>query len=362
MIDRTENPMYKLAIVDDDPTICNHMSKTVDWNSIGFEVVKTFNDGSQVIDYLQNNPLDCILTDIKMIKVSGLELAKYIYENYPHIKVVLLSGYQEFNYAKESLKYNVCSYLLKPTNVDELTNTFQELYMKLERNRKPAPQKIEHLIKLSKELESYVQKLKVAVNGSNMSSIKQIMAELFDQNDDFDTLKSYMEYIMINILKDYEKSLDSEAAHRFTEEFGLKMASLRNKLSLYHYMIEWFEALLLLIADAMADNASRAIRKAQDYIRNNYSSDLSLITVAGISHLEPKYFSKMFKKVTGQNFIDFVISCRLEKAKKLLVESDKKVNEISTLVGYSSTRFFAKQFNEHYGTTPVKYRKLFRKD
>ncbi len=119
--------MYKLIIVDDEPRIVSLLTTIMDWESMGFEVVYTCNDGSDVIRYIEQNPADCILSDIRMITVSGLELAEYLYNNYPSIKIVLLSAYQEFNYALKALKYNVYDYIMKPLDIEQLRATMSSL-------------------------------------------------------------------------------------------------------------------------------------------------------------------------------------------------------------------------------------------
>ncbi|MEG2669501.1 MAG: response regulator, partial [Oscillospiraceae bacterium] len=124
--------MYNLLIADDEFQIRTLLSTVVDWKSLGFNIVGLFEDGQDVIDYITTNHVDCILSDIRMINVSGIELAEYLYTNYPKIKLVLLSGYQEFEYAVSALKFNVENYLLKPTKINDLTSIFSLLKAKLD--------------------------------------------------------------------------------------------------------------------------------------------------------------------------------------------------------------------------------------
>jgi len=119
--------IYKLMIVDDEEIIRSGLAKRVKWERLGYEVVCLFEDGRDAISYLHNNPVDVVLSDIKMCEVSGIELARYISENYPAIKVVLLSGYKEFDYAKEAIKYDVCDYILKPVKIEELSGAFLKI-------------------------------------------------------------------------------------------------------------------------------------------------------------------------------------------------------------------------------------------
>ncbi len=119
--------LYKLIIVDDEQTIREGLKDYVDWMSLNFKVVASFEDGREAIEYIQTNDVDVVLTDIKMIEISGIELAEYIYNYMPKIKVVLISGYKEFEFAKQAIAFNVVNYILKPIRVTEITRVFENI-------------------------------------------------------------------------------------------------------------------------------------------------------------------------------------------------------------------------------------------
>lgn len=124
--------MYKLIIADDEKIIRMGLKNLVDWGELGFEVMELFTDGQEIIEYLDYMLPDVILTDIKMNHVSGLDVAQYVFEQQIPCKVVLISGYQEFELAVQGLKYGVKDYLLKPTNVDIIIETFTKLKNQLD--------------------------------------------------------------------------------------------------------------------------------------------------------------------------------------------------------------------------------------
>lgn len=124
--------MYKLLIVDDEEAIREGLCNIVNWKSLGYEVVQAVEDGQDAVEYIKKYPVDVILTDIKMTFMSGLELAKYVSENKYDVKVVIISGYKEFEFARQALNYNVKYYLLKPTRLDELKKVFSELRDEME--------------------------------------------------------------------------------------------------------------------------------------------------------------------------------------------------------------------------------------
>lgn len=124
--------MYQLVVVDDEYTIRAGMCNYIDWEAMGFQVAADFEDGKETIEYLKSHKVDVILTDIEMAEISGLELAKFVHENQLDCKVVILSGYKEFEYARKAIEYNVEHYILKPIRMDELQKVFGNMKEKLD--------------------------------------------------------------------------------------------------------------------------------------------------------------------------------------------------------------------------------------
>ena len=106
--------MYRVIIADDEPLIRAGLYYRNDWEQMGFEVAAMLEDGSDVLKFLEGERVDVLLTDICMYQVSGLEAAALIREKYPWMKIILLSGYREFEYAREAIRCQVYEYLLKP--------------------------------------------------------------------------------------------------------------------------------------------------------------------------------------------------------------------------------------------------------
>ncbi len=127
--------MYKLLFVDDESIIREGISSVISWKDIGFELVSMLENGLQAIEYIRKNPVDIVLSDIKMPKVDGLQLSKVIHEEFPEITVLLLSGYDDFEYAQEALKYHVSEFLLKPITAEELTRVLTRMHEKLDDQR-----------------------------------------------------------------------------------------------------------------------------------------------------------------------------------------------------------------------------------
>ena len=116
--------MYRLIIVDDEFEIRNGLSRYFPWESVGFEVAAVFENVRGALDYIRRNPVDVVLTDIEMPGMSGIELARVIHEQRLPVKVIFLSAYKKFEYARDAISYRVVHYITKPTVHSEIFEVF----------------------------------------------------------------------------------------------------------------------------------------------------------------------------------------------------------------------------------------------
>lgn len=119
--------MYKLLIVDDESEIRQGLSNYYPWANVGLECLGFVEDAQEAVAFLKEHDVDVVLSDIVMPNMSGIDLAKYIYESGIKTKIVFLSGYKDFEYAQKAIEYGVCYYLLKPAKYDDLTETFTKI-------------------------------------------------------------------------------------------------------------------------------------------------------------------------------------------------------------------------------------------
>ncbi|NHN31443.1 response regulator transcription factor [Paenibacillus agricola] len=117
----------RMLIVDDEPIICQGLRLTIPWETIGVEVAGEAYDGIEALQFVADEPIDLILTDIHMEGMDGLELAKKLKEKQPQIRIIILSGYDDFEYARRALRLGIEDYLLKPVNIDELMTMVQRI-------------------------------------------------------------------------------------------------------------------------------------------------------------------------------------------------------------------------------------------
>ncbi len=127
--------MYNLLIVDDEDIIRNGLANTIDWAGMGFSVAGTASNGKEALILAEQFAPDVILADIRMPGMTGMELAAKIHEENPGIYIVILTGFDEFEYAKESIDYDVFSYLLKPYSNEKLAEVFAKLKSELDEKK-----------------------------------------------------------------------------------------------------------------------------------------------------------------------------------------------------------------------------------
>jgi len=125
--------MYRVLIVDDEPTILKGLRHIVNWGDYGLEIAGQASNGTEAMEMMGALNVDILISDIKMHKSSGIELIKFVKDKGLNAKCIVLSGYDDFEYVKEAAKLGIENYLLKPVNVDELTSTLINTVEKIER-------------------------------------------------------------------------------------------------------------------------------------------------------------------------------------------------------------------------------------
>lgn len=124
--------MYKVLLVDDEYMILKGLEKLIAWEKLGLELVGTASNGQEAYDFVQSNHIDIVVTDVNMPIMNGIKFVRRTQEQNLNFFVVLLSGYQEFEYVKEGIQLGVENFLLKPIDKNMLNETLENIVRKLE--------------------------------------------------------------------------------------------------------------------------------------------------------------------------------------------------------------------------------------
>lgn len=138
--------MYKLVIVDDEEEVRKGIIQKIEWNKFNFEIAGEAENGREALDLIEENIPDVVITDITMPLMDGLELAAALKESYPTVKTVILTGFDDFKFAQQAIKYGVADYLLKPV----LPKDIEALIEKLKKQIDDEITKKEDIVKLRK--------------------------------------------------------------------------------------------------------------------------------------------------------------------------------------------------------------------
>lgn len=210
--------LYNLIIIDDEEEIREGLSNYFPWVDMGFKVTSTFDNGLTALEYLKTDPVDVILSDIKMPMMDGIELAAYVNEYYSSIKIIFLSGHKEFEYARQALQYGVKEYIVKPTKFNELVSCFSKLKEELDQEQlDPLKEEPEDHIeetycdKIIKDINTYILNnyatatLEEAASIVHMSQqyLSKFYAKYSNENFSSFLLKVRMEKAK-ELLKDYQ--------------------------------------------------------------------------------------------------------------------------------------------------------------
>ena len=126
---------YKVILVDDEVEVIDIMKQKIRWNDLGFDVVGSATNGVKALELVEKLQPDVVLTDIKMPYMDGLELARKLNQDYPNIYIMLCTGFDEFEYAKEAVHLEIKEYMLKPISATELSDSLVKLKNTLDKER-----------------------------------------------------------------------------------------------------------------------------------------------------------------------------------------------------------------------------------
>ncbi len=125
------NRKFRVIVADDEKLIAKNISKNIEKANDAFEVIGIANDGLEAYELSSKLLPDVVFSDIKMPELDGLELIKRLYSEFPKIKTVIISGFDDFEFARTALRNHAVDYLLKPISLADLKNTLHKLEEKL---------------------------------------------------------------------------------------------------------------------------------------------------------------------------------------------------------------------------------------
>jgi two-component system response regulator YesN len=367
----------RVLIVDDEPVICRGLRLTVPWEEIGVEIIGEAYNGEQALAIVQKTPVDVILTDVRMPSMNGLELVEILHREDYRIKTIILSGYDEFTYAKKAIRFGVRDYLLKPVDVDELMEVIRRLVLEIKKesagqagletadgsDRKEVSPTQEHAERKVGNL--YPRELE-----------KRLLEYLFQHRHDdlrqtVDHLFTYFSQHHYSFEDAFQVCLEilMLVHRRFRETACLKdlvpqlsnpsnVLGSKSLTSLMHMFWGTLAKTSELLKRGSVGKNRWIIQRVKNYMLENYHIELKSRELAEMIHVTPNYFSSIFKQETGKSFNEYLNEIRIEKAKELLKTTSEQVGTIALTVGYNDYKYFSNVFRKYCGVVPSDFREL----
>lgn len=385
--------MLKLVIADDDKLALEHLEHIVDWESFNISLVGAFSSSSDLLEYIKHHHTDIVISDIKMSNPDGLEIAKFCSLNYPHISVILISAFRNFEYAQKAILHGVVTYVLKPYTSEDITNAIYAALRKIDHSpdNRPISDFMNNTIyqKLFSDIycdlyESYGDIISV------MDSLYLCDSEGFVLNFEIDDFQTYINGCWSYGLPRLSSALATIAYYHQDNSLFCMFAEKEAQFSVIalgaskaeadDYTTKLIENIKdILQADikllsithfnsvtelpSFYNSSSYASNELADkinsYIDKNYMNDMSLDAIAKYFGFSKEYFCSLYKKLTGQNLTDTIQEVRLSKACDLLINSNLKIAQIANMVGYKSQSYFVRLFKSHFDATPSEYREIY---
>lgn len=335
--------MIRVMIVDDEPFIAKGLSLLIDWKTEGFEIVKIASNGLEALDYLRANQVDLILLDIQMPGMTGLEMLKIVREE--HISdafAIVLSGYNDFKYTQQAIRYECMDYLLKPVQREELLETLHRIYQKRKINTMEEKQKtdmenmylsqnMKTLIQGSfgqKELDYVKERISFGENISYIHISFDYISEVAEFSDDENEAQRQIlhENCVTFLGEDANLCIDDVRGYTEVYEIGfiycerLAQKMGMNKDSYLRLLLESvsqrMEIPLVLLVGKEVDDISK--------ISKSYSTACALRSLRGFQQKKEIYYYEQEVHVGETNFV----LCKKTLDRLLSAVEQNKENEI----------------------------------
>lgn len=404
--------MYKLLIVDDELMIREGLEFCVrkKWKE---EIIKvhTAKDGEEAWEMAEKETPDLLITDIRMPRMSGIELLRKIRDKKMQVKAIALSGYDDFEYVRDMALLGIENYLLKPVNEEELISTISSTLEKItgEKALKLKDELDANLIRENiinrwiygsigeRELmeRSEFLRLDLEVEGYLPCAIRLLQTQ---KERNAEVLQRMYELCraILKACQDcyFSRSHEGDVIAVFCgEDGGVKSAELLNACMESIYGETGQKAYVLIgsrvgnywdVAESFryaitngvhidhvkvkgGKEGGEEIKEDEStspfsillaqYIMEHYQEELSLKSLAVHFKGNAAYIGQVFKRDMHQSFSDYLKDVRIEKAKELLLRSELSTKEVGRRVGFANTTYFCTVFKNETGLSPDRYRK-----
>ncbi|KSU87166.1 two-component system response regulator [Priestia veravalensis] len=364
------------------------MRQLGEWESVGVNEVLEATNGIEALEIIEKEKPGVIFTDIKMPKMSGLQLIERLNQHSYTGKVILVTGYDDYTFMRKAIQLNSFDYLLKPIDPE----AFQQVLTKVVDSLEAEQEENEEILAEAKKLRHSQLMTSLCLNeGTDTAFLHSIIPEAEDI--DFTLLYFYQGHQPDPCINELSNELQARnmgatftfqgeenlyivltAKHQWvyverwiSENISIPIRLVQDSFSSFNQIPEVFNGLLT----ALKGNQYRAIRQVDElealkrmqeivaYVEDYYMEDISLQKLSKMFFLTREHISRKFKKETGMTLSKYVTNLRVRQAKQWLLETAETIHSISLMLGYQDEKYFSKLFKKVVGLTPFEYRALY---
>ena len=412
----------KVFLVDDEIVVREGIRESFPWEETPYVLVGEAPDGEMAIPMIRDTNPDIVITDIKMPFMDGIELCRIMQKQMPWIGVIVLSGYDEFEYGRQCIRLGVREYMLKPINADALREALDKVSAQLTAERNT----FEHAASLRARMGSGGKLVKEKLVGSLFSNeaAEKDAQDVLEQLSNMECPVPAPYYAVVDaafspveegqavadalaessggialpspgrvgtrFLIPGESAEDvEEQAYSFATTLARELErvggseirvgigeivdkpedifrSFKTARHIRHLLVERTdETAIILGTREMGEPADEktpaVISEAKLYMSLHYSDpNLMLQDVAKAVNMSSSRFSTVFSQQNGQTFTEYLVYLRLKKAKELLRTTTDRSLQIARDVGYNDAHYFSYIFKKNTGMTPSEYRAQYQ--
>lgn len=374
--------MYQVLFAEDELLVRLGLQNAIPWSRFEMELAAQAENGLIAYELYQKIKPDVVITDIRMEGMDGLELIKKIREEDQECAIIVISCLDDFETLRSMVSYNLTGYILKASmDMEEVFGVLEQAKEHLKRIGRTKN-------RISDESQSVEERFLRYLLGQDESLLlsadqrmKQMLLFFLDEESRGKINGLAVKFLHELVKKQIPEALLIETGnYEFCLMLQTEYEDLEERVKRMNHSVELFLGVQLqTISGIRSENETWRecyhalqrqtrelreeekqcdvlIQKAIKHIREHHSENLSLTEIAGITGVTPSYFSHLFKKETGKNYIEFLNEIRLEKVLDDLRVSDYKIATIAEQHGFRNLEHFCRFFKKNVGISPAKWR------
>ncbi|MEJ8305072.1 response regulator transcription factor [Saccharibacillus sacchari] len=346
-----EKRIIPAMIVDDEAATRAIIRRFGEWDRLGIRIVAEAEDGGEALKRMESSTIRLVITDMNMPGVDGVGLMKTLNERYPQVKVVVVSGYDDFAYLKQAIRYRANDYLLKPVDPVELNRTLEKCradLIELEKQELAATALDDKTRRRLREADPLIR---AHYGELRLDDLRRVLEEL---------VREHMEQLQSG-------SVDCASERRLARELTQRLRELRQSYGQEEDLVRDgqrsdSEPTLPEIPLVYTESLEQLIRRrkfrdrldlneVRAYVAEHFAESLSLDGLARSFFVSKEYLSRTFRQEFGQTLTDYIQQVRMEKAKAWILEG-VPIRRASEMCGYEDLGYFYRVFKKQYGIAP----------